>query len=148
MTQRIITNTVLILLLAVFGHASAGTYKWVDKDGNVVYSQHPPPEGQFESIRVKPTPRNSRSGNSASEQSNRFLENATTKRQNDAKLAKENKNNLALRQKNCGIAKEQLRFYTVYRRKKNDKGEYVRITDDEKAAGLKEAKQAIKDFCD
>ncbi len=141
------TLGILLLGLVISTSTLAGTYKWVDKDGNVVYSQHPPPNGQYESIRVKPTPRNASSADKANEQSKQFLEDATSKRQNDKKLKNEVKKANELRKKNCETAKKQLEFYTVYRRKKNDKGEYVRITDKEKEAGLKEAKQAVKDFC-
>lgn len=146
MMKQLITVFLLGLLLGTT--TQAGTYKWVDKDGNVVYSQHPPPRGQFESIQVKPAPRNSATRGDAGQTSKEFLENATAKRKNDSKLKAELKRTQELRDKNCNTAKKQLEFYTVYRRKKDKTGEYVRISDDEKAAGLKEAKQAIKDFCD
>ncbi len=138
-----------ILGLVVSTGVSAGTYKWVDKDGNVVYSQHPPAEGQYEAIRVKPEPRNTPApAGKGKEGSQHFLEKANSQRKDDAKLKAELKKTQELRKKNCETAKKQLEFYTVYRRKKDQSGEYVRITDAEKDAGLKEAKQAIKDFCD
>lgn len=141
-------TVILLSGLLISAPSLAGTYKWVDKDGNVVYSQHPPPSGKFESIRVKPSPRYNPSAENASKQSKQFLENSTADRKNQAKLKAEQEKNLALRKKNCQTAKQQLEFYTVYGRRKNDKGEYVRVTDKEREAGLKEAKQAIKDFCD
>ena len=146
MMKQLFSIFLFTLLLGTGVHA--GTYKWVDKDGNVVYSQHPPPEGQYEAIRVKPAPRDSSAADNTRESSKQFLENATTQRKNDAKVKAELKKMQELRKKNCATAKKQLEFYTVYRRKKDKSGEYVRITDDEREAGLKEAKQAIKDFCD
>ena len=142
-------HTLAIVLVGLLSAAPslAGTYKWIDKDGNVVYSQHPPPKGQYESIRVKPTPPNA-SSNKAGDQTKKFLEDASSKRANDKKLKSEVDKAQDMRKKNCETARKQLQFYTVYRRKKNAKGEYERVTDKEREAGLKEAKQAIKDFCD
>lgn len=146
MMKQVFSILVVTFLLSTGGHA--GTYKWVDKDGNVIYSQHPPAEGQYESIQVKPSPRHSTTGDKARQSSRQFLEEATTQRKNNAKLKAELEKSRELRNKNCVTAKKQLEFYTVYRRKKDKSGEYVRIPDEERKAGLKEAKQAIKDFCD
>ena len=144
--KHVISIFILGLLFNTALHA--GTYKWVDKDGNVVYSQHPPATGQYESIRVKPKPRNSSTNTQANQSSKAFLEKADNKRKNDNKVKDALKKTQAIRKENCASAKKQLEFYSVYRRKKDQTGEYVRIDDIEKEAGLKEAKQAIKDFCD
>lgn len=45
----------LLLALAVAGGAVAAPYKWVDKDGNVHYSDKPPPSGvKSEQVELKP----------------------------------------------------------------------------------------------
>ena len=69
MSDKMIKNGIWILVIGLLSASPAmgGTYKWVDEDGNVVYSQHPPPEGQFESIQIKPTPGSGSSSNSAVE---------------------------------------------------------------------------------
>ncbi len=41
-------RTFLIVMLLLPAFALAGTYKWVDKNGNVHYSDTPPPEGAEE----------------------------------------------------------------------------------------------------
>lgn len=139
---------ILLFCLLFTAGVGAGTYKWVDEDGNVIYSQQPPAEGQYESLHVKPSPRQSKGSTSAGKKSRQYLEDATKQRENDAKLKAEVKKSHELRQKNCATAKKQLEFYTVYRRKKDKNGEYVRIPDEERQAGLNEAKTAIKEFCD
>lgn len=139
---------IVLLTLMLSTAAQAGTYKWVDKDGNVVYSQHPPPSGHYESIRVKPAPRKDKATPTAQDSTKQFLEEADRQRRDEAKVKTELAKTRELRAKNCATAKKQLEFYTVYRRKKDATGEYVRITDTEREAGMKEAKQAIKDFCD
>lgn len=143
-------SLISILLFGVLASttALAGTYKWVDEDGNVVYSQHPPPQGKYEAIKVKPSQRHNPAAGQSADRSKKFLDDATSNRKNQAKLKAENEKNLALRKKNCDTAKQQLQFYTVYRRKKNDQGEYVRVTDAEREAGLTESRAAIKEFCD
>jgi len=42
-----------VALLAATG-AAAAPYKWVDKDGNVHYSDKPPPGGKAEEVELKP----------------------------------------------------------------------------------------------
>lgn len=52
--------SILIAAMLIAAPAYAATYKWVDKNGKVHYSQTPPADGQFETIRdphpVKETP--------------------------------------------------------------------------------------------
>ena len=140
--------SIILLTLTISSSPLAGTYKWVDEDGNVQYSQHPPASGKYESIRVRPAPRQSADQNNARPSSKEYLDKAASQRKDESRIKQELKKTQDLRKKNCETAKKQLEFYTVYRRKKDKTGEYVRIDDNEKAAGLKEAKQGIKDFCD
>ncbi|MDH5180310.1 MAG: DUF4124 domain-containing protein [Gammaproteobacteria bacterium] len=145
--QPVLTGMLCSLLLAT--PALGATYKWIDEDGNVVYSQKPPPEGRYESIRIKPGPRN-RPTESKSETitNEKLLQDTGNKRKDDKKIAAEMQKNRKLRQDNCAKARKQLEIYTVYTRVKDDKGGYRRITPQEREAGTSEAKQAIKDFCD
>lgn len=137
----------LVLGLLPNGPLIAGTYKWIDENGNVVYSQNPPPKGKYEAIRIKPAPRNS-STNNNSAQDSQFLKEADKRREDDKKLQAETRNSEKIRQENCQSAKKQFEFYTVYRRMKGKDGEYHVITDDEREKKLQQARQAIKDFCD
>lgn len=150
MSDKIIKNGIGVLIIMLFAStgAFAGTYKWVDQDGNVVYSQHPPAEGSFESIKVKPANRRPASNQSISDRNQKFLNNASKQRTDKAKLQAEQNKNLEVRKKNCDIAKKQLEYFMVQRRKKTEKGEYVNISDGERKTKIAEAKQGIKDYCD
>jgi hypothetical protein len=54
MNRQLMTLCIAIALPAA---AAAGMYKWVDADGNVIYSQTPPPQGvQAETIGPPPAP--------------------------------------------------------------------------------------------
>jgi hypothetical protein len=46
----------LALSIMTMPDAHARIYKWVDADGNVQYSQTPPPEGQFNEVNPGPPP--------------------------------------------------------------------------------------------
>jgi len=148
MTKALLALTGLIFTLSLAVPAMAGTYKWIDEEGNVVYSQHPPPEGQFEAIKVKPTPRSNKGAGNKSFDSNKWLDKSTADRKDKNKVKSALEKNKKLRKDNCDKAHKQLEQYTVYRRFKNDKGVFERIPDDKRDAGIKEAKAAIKEFCD
>lgn len=139
----------MLFSLLLTSPTAYATYKWIDEDGNVVYSQRPPPEGQYESIRVKPSKPSKRSPKeSKSTKGSEWLKNSTDKRKGNRKIEAEEKKNNELRKKNCAKARKQLEIYTVYSRVKDDKGNFRRITDNERRAGQSEAKQAIREFCD
>lgn len=54
-TRRLSSCIALGLALACAGGAAAAPYKWVDKDGNVHYSDKPPPSGvKAEQVELKP----------------------------------------------------------------------------------------------
>jgi len=143
-TNSALTGLLISCLLSL--PAMAGTYKWIDADGNVVYSQNPPPEGQYEAIKVKPT-RSTGAGNKSFD-SKKWLDQSSADRTDKNKVKSAVEKSKKLRKENCDKANKQLQYYTLYRREKNAKGEMVRITDTKRDAGIKEAKAAIKEFCD
>ncbi|MBM2830851.1 MAG: hypothetical protein HW411_1641, partial [Gammaproteobacteria bacterium] len=51
--SRLFVRSILFFLLSM--NCFAAMYKWVDADGNVHYTQSPPPEG-VESATIKPPP--------------------------------------------------------------------------------------------
>ena len=140
--------SIFILGLAIQAAPSAGTYKWVDQDGNVVYSQNPPPEGQYETIRVKPESRKSTNIGGEVNSNKAFLQEADKKRSDDKKIQAATEKSAKIRADNCQNAKNQLEFYTVHRSIKGKDGEYKRMDDKDREQKLQEARQAIKDFCD
>jgi len=128
--------------------AHGATYKWLDENGNVVYSQQPPEEGPYETIKTKkpssvslqPTPAQSSFSEKVNEEDK--------VRDIESKVQQEAAKNEQLRADNCKAAKNNLETYTVYRRIKNDQGEVIRLDDNERAKRIQEAKDGIKEFCD
>lgn len=139
------------LLLALPGTATAlKLYKWVDKAGNVTYSQQPPPAGQkSEQIQMHTS---SPSTESAQKKLDTLTEkaNAQIKDQEFAKTtaAEVRKRNERLK-KNCEIARHNLRILESARRvrAKDAKGNPYFLDPADVKARIQESKQQIKDNC-
>ncbi len=147
-TYRIFITSLLLSLLMMVS-ANAASYKWLDENGNVVYSQQPPEEGPYETIKTTtPSSTSSRSTPAPSSSFTSEVQKDTEERELDSKVQQEAAKSEQLRAENCKAAKHNLETYTVYRRIKNDQGEIVRLDDNERAKRIQEAKDAIKEFCD
>lgn len=147
-TYRIFITSLLLSLIMI-ASANAATYKWIDENGNVVYSQQPPPEGPYETIKTTKTPpASSRSTPPASSSFTTDVKREAEERELDSKVEQEAAKSQQVRAENCKAAKNNLETYTVYRRIKNDQGEIIRLDDNERAKRIQEAKDAIKEFCD
>ena len=144
--NRIFITSLLFSLIMLSANA-ATTYKWLDENGNVVYSQQPPPEGPYETIKTKTSPSSSSTPPPSSSFTTQVKEEAE-ETELDNKVQQEAAKSEKLRADNCKAAKNNLETYTVYRRIKNDKGEIIRLDDNERAKRIQEAKDAIKEFCD
>ena len=146
-TYRIFITSLFLSLIMVVS-APADSYKWLDENGNVVYSQQPPAEGPYEKIKTtKPSPASSRSTPQSSSFATEVKQEAE-ERELDSKVQQEAAKSEQIRAENCKAAKHNLETYTVYRRIKNDQGEVIRLDDNERAKRIQEAKDAIKEFCD
>jgi len=147
-TYRILITS-LLLSLIMMASANADTYKWLDENGNVVYSQQPPPEGPYEIIKTtKSPPASSRSAPPPPSSFTTDVKQEAKERELDSKVQQEAAKSQQMRAENCKAAKHNLETYTVYRRIKNDQGEIIRLDDNERAKRIQEAKDAIKEFCD
>lgn len=136
-----------LLLFFISVTANATLYKSVDADGNVTYSQSPPKTGNYKTIKVKkfkPVPANASQKSLAAKKL--FADGAKAREENDL-VKSELKKNQEIQKKNCTSAKQNLRLFTIYKKLKNDKGEYYRVTDTERARRIKTAKGNIKEFC-
>lgn len=140
-----------LLALLIPPAIHAATYKWLDEQGNVVYSQTPPPDGTaFETIKTikpdrtppppVPTPETSRAVAD--------LQKRAEQRSEEQKAAGEKAKEEELRAKNCQAAKHNLKVFTVYKRIRKDNGEVVRIPDDERARKIEEYQKLVKEYCD
>jgi len=136
----------LSLGLSVVALAGSATVnKWVDKDGNVHYSQQPPSDVNYEKITVKTSPS---SAGSTPDQSPKYSTGNGSGSSGDNAVVKQTTAKAeAQRQKNCEAAKKNLELYTVFRRVKDKNGNVVRLDDKDRAKRIEDSKAAIKEFC-
>lgn len=135
---------------AVANVAFAKTYKWVDENGATHYTATPPPNGNFKTI--KPPSKPAVDPVKAKGEFSKRIE-AFNKRQEESNKAKKEADKLAAKKsedkKNCAKAKKNLNLLqTKVRVRYTDKDGSVRyLTDDERAANLKRAQEAMKSYC-
>ena len=137
----------LAALLAIAfsgGSAWAAMYKWVDDQGNVQYTQTPPPSGKAEVI--KPPPPAPVSAKQAQKQLDQSREAMTPVPPPSADIEAD-KQRAETYRFNCEAAKKNLDIYRRHRRMLNDKNEVVVLTDEQRAAKIKEAQEGIKKYC-
>ncbi|MFV2059275.1 MAG: DUF4124 domain-containing protein [Gammaproteobacteria bacterium] len=140
---------VLTLLSFIVSTSTYATlYKSVDADGNVSYSQTPPKSGNYEKIKVqkfKPVP--AAEAAKKSQAAKETFEKGKQARNEDDLLKIEKDKNKKIQQENCEIAKKNLRLFTIFKRLKNEKGEYYRVSDTEREQRIKAAEGNIKQYC-
>jgi len=133
-----------VSLLAGGFAAAAGLYKWVDGQGNVHYTQDPPPQGSFKAL---PPPPPAPETPAAVEQKPAQAQDTQTSTPLANSDAEEKKRQAVADKQNCDVARKNLEIYTRYRRVVNEKGEVVMLDDNERRAKIKEAEEMIKKSC-
>jgi len=143
----------LILFSLLFAAGlNAGIYRWVDDQGNVVYSQTPPPDAR-PAEKLRPPPPPAEDPQTARQRLNEQLEtlekSAEERRKKKERLAKE-KARQEQRQKACEIARKNLE--TLSTRPPNSlfktgDGEYRRYTIEELEQKKAEMRKAIEKYC-
>ena len=141
----------LAMLLATSAPLASDIYKWVDSDGRVHYTQMPPTNRPAERMKGAAPPANNPEAVRGDLQ--RQVEAFDERRaQRDEAFAEEkHKEEVAsIRKQNCETARKNL---ANLRRGGNNaymtpEGEVVRLTDDERAKRIEDAKQGIKDNCE
>lgn len=130
----------------------AATYKWVDDEGNVNYSQMPPPSGDYERISGAATggPR-SGSGEETMEKLRDAVSDVDAESEQARKEAEVERTiaeNEKVREQNCEAARKNLEIYTTYRRFRDKDGNVTRLPEEERLKRLEEAKTQIETYCD
>ena len=128
----------------------ADVYKWIDEDGQVHYSQQPPPGQQAEMIKAPPPPAIDPA--KAQQEIDTLIE-----QQKADELASEDKTIQAGKEQeranqlkaNCQAAKRNLKAYqdNPGRRLMDDKGNVTRPTEEERQQKIRESQQKVKEFC-
>lgn len=144
----------LIVVFVVIGITTsswAGMYRWVDEDGNTVYSQHAPP-GAIESTVIKPPPPPAVDPEEAQKKLNQTmqkLDDASEDRELTRKKQEEEQKASATRETNCAHARHNLENLLTRVRAlvRTSDGEYVRLTEEERQKRIQEAKEQVSKNC-
>jgi len=138
----------ILISIAVFSSFSvAGTYKWVDAQGNVHYSQEKPLKGKFTEIGAPPPPPSVIVD--VNEEYARQIENKAAARRGQKSRPKTTQEKTANAEL-CQTSKKNLLTLQGFARVNyvNDEGVKMRMSDDEKAARLDQTKKDIEYYCE
>jgi Skp family chaperone for outer membrane proteins len=139
----------LTLLLLLSSAAYAETYRWVNEEGVVTYSQTPPPDIQAETVDIKTSPTK---GAVDSQKKLEELQQKMADSAEDRELKKAQKREQAEikaeNKKNCNAARINLEQLTALgnRLYKTEDG-YVRLTEETRQKKMQQAREQIKEYC-
>ena len=138
----------IIGLLLTTSSAFAGVYKWISSDGEVIYSQTPPPYGiSYEYVEDPTVPTNTSSSPSMSDMQKK-LDQAKANR--DQQLFDQNRiaESNQVKQDNCTQAKQNLSNLTSRGQVTIKEGDlYRKLDENERQSMIKETQSAIDEFC-
>ena len=139
----------LCIYILLAGNAHAAIYKWVDENGNVQYTETPPPaDVKAETIQPPPqTVDTETATKQLTEQERQFEELRKQRLEQKGEGAKEAAD-LALQEKNCQMAQDRLASYARPRVKfVQEDGTRVTATEEERQEQIKKSEDLIKEFC-
>ena len=130
--------------------AFAEIYKWTDENGNVVFSEKPPPDGKAEALKPRvgrASPPAAASGPAAAAEPQSDITDASHG-QAPEKLTPEQ---IARKRQNCENAKSQLADMQSARANRlqyvNEQGERAFLTPEQREERTRKAREAIKEYC-
>jgi len=143
MHLRLCALALMLLPLA----AAAQVYRWVDESGRVHYTQTPPKTGKYDIMGPATPPSAAPNQDSLQKSLQEGQKGAAEQQKQAEKVAQEQ----AARQQRCSQAMERLAYLEANTARrlasKDEKGEPVRLTDEEYDKRVAEAQQAIKENC-
>ncbi len=139
----------LALLLPLISEAAL--YKWVNENGEVVYSDKPPPRN-VETQKIKPPPRPSVNPEAAMQQLRDRANSFEERRQKRGEAEQEQKQAAAQatqKQQRCDKLREKLSFLTINNRvgEKNADGEVSLLNEDQRQQKISKTRALIQKDC-
>lgn len=152
-----IKNTVLgmlLLPLLLIGESSAEIYKWVDAEGNVHYGQQRPNDANAEKLDIQQEPTTTfRSGTKESVKAEETAQDGEQQPAEEPAAQEEKKVETPAEKKQrlaaCARAKKSLAtMKSIGRiRSKDEDGNYSYLSQQQKEAKMKQARDLIKKYC-
>ncbi len=127
----------------------AGIYKWVDEQGNVQYTQTPPPDKPATRFETRPEPVDTKGALEKLKQQKEKSDGFFKERDKQVKEQEKSEQEAAQRSENCTRARENLKQLETTNRlfRKNEEGDRVKMTEEDRQAGTATAKSQIEEFC-
>jgi len=133
----------------VMTESTAEMYKWTDANGETVYSQSPPPEGEAEKMKPPPPPpppvESERAGTIDDSAASKLPPGAPDPKE----LARRKTEEKQMLTRECEKAKERLTTLESGRNygMREEGGQVRRLSGEERERQRKEAKQAVDKYC-
>jgi len=139
----------LVLVILPFTDGHARMYKWVDDDGNVQYTQHPPPDREAKELKTRKAPISDEDADLELERLTDKADTARKDREFGEGFAAETKDREARLKKNCETSRENLRVLQQNARvQKTDKdGKTSFLTPEQHKAKVEQTKAQVEDNC-
>lgn len=151
MTQFLLKSSILCLcVFAVALPLSAGQfYKWVDKDGNTVYSRSPPPsDAKAKIVKTPPAPVDHTKAVQTMQEQIKRADEQLAADQKKAKEEQKAREEQKLEQENCRRARTRVASYSVPRgRIIHPDGSQTRPDEKTRLKILAQAKKSVKKWC-
>lgn len=139
----------ICLSVLISGPLHAETYKWVNEEGVVTYSQTPPPSMEAEKVKLRQS--RTSSGPSSKDRLNDMrqrLEDNAEDRELNKQSQQESKEKLAIKKQNCQAARSNLqKLDGLGNRLYMKDGEYKRLSEEERQSLMQQARENIKANC-
>lgn len=140
-----------VLVSCMCAPSSARVYRWVDENGVTVYSQTPPPAGDWDRLKTRPGPPATDQEAARERLKTRIEESldAEQERQRAAEEQAKKAEKEAKREQSCNAARQNLETLQNLgtRMVRTPDGRHLRLSEEEVAAKIDEAQRQIKEYC-
>ncbi|MCS3902955.1 molecular chaperone DnaK (HSP70) [Methylohalomonas lacus] len=142
--------SILALLMLNTPVLATNMYKWTDEEGNVHYTQNPPPE-DAQGVRMDPPADvDTEQAREELQRKQEKLEAMEQQREQAREEAEKEQERAALYEKNCRLARERLQRLenSGMVRAIDEDGNMSRIGPEEQAERINEVKEKVKKYCE
>lgn len=139
---------ILILALVLLSLNAYSVYKWKDANGNIQYTEYPPPTGDVEIMKPPPISTiGTQKSELAPDNEDKNKDKGETKPKEKKQATIDPKAEQEMKQKNCETAKKNLATYLRTKKIRDKEGNVVRISDDDWQNRVNKTRQKIEEFC-
>lgn len=146
-----LTGTALALVLCAASPPSQGEiFRWIDGNGVTHFSQTPPPSGRYEQMQPPPPPaEDPAKARARINKVNQHIQDQLDRERKQAQADRQARQNEAQRAKACQQSKRRLTALTIrpHVLVKSSNGQFKRMSESQRQAAIKEARDRIAKYC-